>query len=124
MNISGKPVEVLSVDHIGRSVNGRAPQLEGSSVIRDLRRFCGDYHGQRGCFAYDAFAWISRVCFDGRLPFPLLQWALTAWGKCLGFTVPRTGRGSRTQTSAAPPVITLHPGSGSELPNTMTNRRG
>jgi hypothetical protein len=59
-------------------------------------------YGARGRWAYDAFEFINGHYFGGRLPYPLLVWALTAHGKCLGFTAgcPHVGRA---------PVIVLHP---------------
>jgi hypothetical protein len=52
-------------------------------------------------FTYRAYAWANAKVFDGRMPVPLLQWAFTEWGRCLGYTATRTEN---------PPVITLHPG--------------
>jgi hypothetical protein len=52
-------------------------------------------HGQWACRAFDA---INTTFFDGRLPRPLIVWALTAYGRCLGLT-------KLTER----PTIVLHP---------------
>src|SRR5215469_2623821 len=62
-----------------------------------------DYYNPRfGRWAYRAFDAINSSFFDGRLPRPLIQWALTAHGRCLGMTAIKPDELSR-------PVITLHP---------------
>jgi hypothetical protein len=58
------------------------------------------FYGERGLWAYDEFERLNTRYFFGALPWPLITWALTAHGRCLGFT-----RSSREH----PPVITLHP---------------
>jgi hypothetical protein len=67
------------------------------------------YWGRRGVWAYEAFDFINATYFDGKLPWPLIQWGLTPHGGCLGLTKPSDG----------PPVITLHPSilEGSEKPD-------
>jgi hypothetical protein len=40
-------------------------------------------HGRWACRAFDA---INATFFDGKLPRPLIVWALTAYGGCLGLT--------------------------------------
>ena len=67
-------------------------------ALDDLRQMARYYHGPRGEFAYLAFEHINATLFDDLLPLPLIQWALTAHGGCLGLT-----------QSSGPPVITLHP---------------
>lgn len=57
------------------------------------------YFGAAGVFAYAAFDYLNATYFDGALPDPLITWALTAHGRCLGAT--------HRASSAA--VITLHP---------------
>jgi hypothetical protein len=64
-----------------------------------LRRIATSYDGPKGEWAYDAFEVINAKYFGGGLPYPKIQWALTAHGRCLGFT----------RSSSRPPVITLHP---------------
>ncbi len=68
----------------------------GHDLVAEL---CTRYHGPRGQFAYAAFAWAQQHVYEGCLPLPLMQWALTPWGACLGFT-------DNTETDA---VITLRP---------------
>src|SRR4051812_37142924 len=84
-------------------INGNCiPIVTGlqSYSLADLTRLCEDYHGEKGRFAYEAFAWANEAIYERRLPMPLIQWALTAYGKCLGLTH------SEKEES---PVITLHP---------------
>jgi len=76
------------------------PQLQGTWAVEDLRLLCGEYHGEKGDFTYRAYQWLNQVVFDGKLPVTLFQWALTAWGGCLGQT---------HSPAEHPPVITLHP---------------
>ena len=73
--------------------------VTSNCVLRDATRLIArTYHGARGTWAYDAFDEINRTYFQNALPWPLLTWALTAHGRCLG----------HTQIGQAP-VITLHP---------------
>jgi hypothetical protein len=67
------------------------------------------YDGPQGEFAYECFEHINATLFAGALPWPLIRWALTAHGHCLGFT----------QSSDQPPVIQLHPSllGGTEKPD-------
>jgi hypothetical protein len=68
-------------------------------ALRDATRLVAEtYHGERGTRAYDAFEQANRTYFQNELPWPLITWALTPHGGCLGLT--RAGRA---------PVITLHP---------------
>jgi hypothetical protein len=78
----------------------RASQLRGTYTVGELSALCELYHRERGRFAYAAFAWANAHVYDDALPVPLIQWALTPWGHCIGHTV------SRADTV---PVITLHP---------------
>jgi hypothetical protein len=64
-----------------------------------VRQIARRYFGARGAFAYAAFDHINATYFDGALPLPLIQWALTPHGRCLG----------QTHVVDRPPVITLHP---------------
>jgi hypothetical protein len=68
--------------------------------FRTLARICERFHGSRGRFAYAAFTWANENLYDGLLPVPLIQWALTPYGACIAMT------GS---SQWAEPVITLHP---------------
>ncbi len=56
------------------------------------------YQGDSGLWAYEAFDYINATFFDHQLPQPLIQWAITPHGGCLGYTTPGHA-----------PVITLHP---------------
>jgi hypothetical protein len=78
--------------------NGAASAETPKAVIDALRLVASHFDGKRGIWAYDVFAAINAAYFDGRLPTPKIQWALTAHGGCLGLT----------RTSARP-VVTLHP---------------
>ena len=60
------------------------------------------YYGDRGTLAYEAFDHINATFFNGDLPTPNIQWLLTSFGHCLGFTAP-------TVTSRVPPLVALHP---------------
>ena len=73
--------------------------MEGSDLIAACKEIARHYHAGRGIFAYEAFEHINATFFKGELPTPLIQWGLTPHGGCLGLT----------KSSAAPPVITLHP---------------
>jgi len=55
------------------------------------------YHGEKGRWAYEAFGYINATYFNDQLPIPLIQWAITPHGGCLG------------HTQAAKSVVTLHP---------------
>jgi hypothetical protein len=55
------------------------------------------YAGNRGIWAYQAFDYINTTFFDDHLPTPLIVWALTPHGSCLGYT----------STKSA--IIVLHP---------------
>lgn len=58
-----------------------------------------DYYNPRfGRWAYRAFDAINATFFEGRLPRPLIQWAITGYSRCLGKTAARDR-----------PIITLHP---------------
>lgn len=57
------------------------------------------YFGAAGVFAYTAFDYLNATLFGGALPDPLITWALTAHGRCLG----------ATHRAPSAPVITLHP---------------
>jgi hypothetical protein len=73
------------------------------------KRIARHYDGPRGDFAYECFEHINATLFGGALPWPLIRWALTAHGGCLGFT----------HASQGPPVIQLHPSllGGTEKPD-------
>jgi hypothetical protein len=79
-----------------------ALQLEGSHdwTLAELADLCEGYHGECGRFAYAAVRWTLEAVYDGKPPLPLVQWALTAYGHCIGLTHARR---------EALPVVTLHP---------------
>jgi len=80
-----------------------ALQLQGSEswTLSELEDLCEQFHGDKGRFAYRAVRWAMDVVYDGdRLPVPLTQWALTAYGRCIGLTA---------STPELAPVVTLHP---------------
>ncbi len=56
------------------------------------------YYGEWGEWPYELYTRINWQLFGGELPWPHITWALTAHGRCLGYT-----------WSAGPPVIVLHP---------------
>jgi hypothetical protein len=58
------------------------------------------YHGKRGQWAYEAFDYINATYFGSALPTPLIVWALTPHGGCLGLT--RNSQGHH-------PAVALHP---------------
>ena len=66
-----------------------------------LQTIAAHYHGEKGDFSYAAFRWANHTLFADQIPTTLIQWALTAFGRCLGYTQPEAERY---------PVITLHPG--------------
>jgi hypothetical protein len=67
-------------------------------IVAALRLIGEHYHDRRGVWAYDVFGAINAAYFESKLPTPLIQWALTPHGHCLGQTMP-TRR----------PIVTLHP---------------
>jgi hypothetical protein len=67
-------------------------------LLNACKEIAKHYYGGKGIFAYEAFEDINARFFEGELPTPLIQWALTAHGRCLGLTA-----------SNKLPVITLHP---------------
>ncbi len=70
-----------------------------ADVVEALRLIARHFDGARGVWAYDCFDVINATYFDGELPTPKIQWALTAHGRCLGLT----------HSGNRPPIITLHP---------------
>ena len=72
-----------------------APQPEVDAALRLGAEY---YHGKKGLWAYDVFDEINAKYFGGLLPTPMIQWALTPHGHCLGLT-----------HSGGPPLVTLHP---------------
>jgi hypothetical protein len=104
-----EPLGLPSLDAVVRTVTG-------NSVLQDASRLvAATYHGERGVRAYDAFACLNDRYFAGELPWPLITWALTAHGSCLGLT-----------RADEAPVITLHPSllRGREKPNPWSIRGG
>ena len=84
----------------------RAPRQDDASIADACRRVAQHYEGNIGTWAYDAFDYINATFFDGKLPFPLIVWGLTAHGRCLGFT---SIRWEPEDGSRQPPIIMLHP---------------
>jgi hypothetical protein len=90
--------------------NGAAPRSEEGPVIEptpakivEAQDLIADYFAPRfGCWAYRTFDMINTTFFDNKLPRPLIQWAITSYGKCLGFTSMWLGAPER-------PIITMHP---------------
>jgi hypothetical protein len=83
--------------------------------VTDLTDLCRLYHGPKGAFAYAAVRWCHEIAFAGTLPVPLVQWALTPYGGCLGNMRP---------DETAPPVITLHPAIWSSRFRLPSDRKG
>jgi hypothetical protein len=93
-------------DQIAAEIAEFHAQQEAISVQREaigpaLDLVADYYHPRYGRWAYAAFAAVNAAFFDGRLPQPLIQWAITPYGACLGRTGHR-GHGDRA-------IITLHP---------------
>jgi hypothetical protein len=72
---------------------------DGKALVDACQLIARHYDGRRGAWAYECFEHINATLFDGELPWPLILWAITPHGGCLGFT--NLGRDY--------PVITLHP---------------
>jgi hypothetical protein len=71
-------------------------------IVKALDLVADYYNPRFGRWAYRAFDAINSTFFDGRLPRPLIQWALTPHGHCLGLT-----RAKFNEPYG--PIITLHP---------------
>jgi hypothetical protein len=69
-----------------------------AEIVKALDLIADYYNPQFGRWACRGFDAINATFFDGRLPRPLIQWALTPHGACLGLTI-----------VAERPIITLHP---------------
>jgi hypothetical protein len=67
-------------------------------IVKALDLIAEYYSPRHGRWAYRAFDAINSAFFEGRLPRPLIQWAITSYGACLGLTEIRDR-----------PIITLHP---------------
>jgi hypothetical protein len=67
-------------------------------IVKALDLIADYYNPRFGRWAYRAFDAVNTTFFEGELPRPLIQWALTPHGHCLGQTA-----------LADPPIITLHP---------------
>jgi len=70
-----------------------------AELLAIMRQVAQHYYGALGTFYYDAFEHVNREHFGGDLPVPLLQVAMTPYGRCLGYTLPR---------EAKQPVIRMH----------------
>ena len=66
----------------------------------ELVKVAGAAYGRAGEWAYEAFDVVNARYFDGRLPTPWIQWAITPHSSCLASTRPR---------AESLPVVTLHP---------------
>lgn len=73
------------------------PTQIDAETVRSVAEY---YWGERATWAYRLSDQINARCFDGRLPVPMIQWGLTAHGRCLGLT--------REVGPKDRPVITLH----------------
>jgi hypothetical protein len=71
-----------------------------SIPAKQLEHVCSAYHGEKGRFAYRAFEWANATIYDGELPTPLIQFALTPYGGACAVTHSRPPE---------QPVITIHP---------------
>ena len=84
----------------GHTAPSSSPRF--SDNLADIDAACrlvaGYYGGDAGRWAYAAFDHINATLFAGELPTPLIIWALTPHGACLGSTRPGTA-----------PLVTLHP---------------
>jgi hypothetical protein len=81
-----------------------------AEVVKALDLIADYYNPRYGRWAYRAFDAINASFFEGRLSRPLIQWALTAHGACLGLTRHRYLVGLPDETALwGRPVITLHP---------------
>jgi len=65
---------------------GNSVRRVGPELIAATKLIAGQYQGKRGRFAHQAFEWINRELFGDVLPWPLIVWTVTPYGKCLGFT--------------------------------------
>lgn len=77
-------------------------------IVEATKLIARHYDGKKGLWAYEAFEYINERFYDNRLPWPLIRWAITPHGGCLGLT-----------HSGDAPIIVLHPSllAGSEKPN-------
>jgi len=64
---------------------------------------CRHYQDRDGEWAYRSFDLINNKFFDGTLAWPHIRWAMTQWGRCLGYKI------SQVSPKPSPPSITLHP---------------
>jgi hypothetical protein len=74
--------------------------LQPDGLAEALKLVAKHFMRDRGRFAYEAFEFINAKYFGNALPYPLIVWALTAHGGCLGLTYVHSGE---------QPVILLHP---------------
>ena len=70
-----------------------------ADLLLTVRAVAGHYYGEVGTFVYDAYEFINAQYYGGDLPVPMIQIAITPFGRCLGVTQPRDGQ----------PKIGLHP---------------
>lgn len=71
-------------------------------VVGPLQELATEFFGDRGRFAYEAFRWANEALFNNAIPTPLIQWALTPYGACIGYS--QSG-----EIDVLHPIITLHP---------------
>jgi hypothetical protein len=84
----------------GSVTSGSVLQTGSPNLVAACKLIARHYGGPRGEFAYECFEHINATLFGGELPWPLITWALTPHGGCLGYT---------QVCQSAPPVIVLHP---------------
>jgi hypothetical protein len=71
-----------------------------AELLSVMKQVAEHYYGALGSFYYEGFEHINWTHFGGDLPVPLLQVAMTPYGRCLGYTLSRESR---------QPVIRMHP---------------
>jgi hypothetical protein len=63
-----------------------------AELLAVMKQVAEHYYGALGSFYYEAFEHISQQHFGGDLPVPLLQVAMTPYGRCIGYTQSREAR--------------------------------
>lgn len=96
---------MLGITTYANTEGARNPQREVTAQTNDLDaalRLVGGLAAPAsvGSRTYDEFDRINGAYFGGRLPTPLIVWALTPWGGC---------QGSTESDRSRPPLIVLHP---------------
>jgi len=80
----------------------------GAELRLATKLIAGAYQSRHGQFAYEAFEYINSTYFADTLPWPLVVWACTPYGKCVGLTdsgspLPLVLLHSRAEMLASPP---------------------